>query len=232
MAYGLGDKTGSQPAGSASVKALQQGLAELARWTGNSSFDPADSSGVVGPSTLRAVAAAVRSAPLDLPRWAKVSLAIVTAVAADPNSPLYSGAKAAVEAAAANLAPVIQTALAALRAAGGGGGGGGTASAKYPSGSVGRWHRSRKVWRIYAPIGVGGVTVDLLGFAGALVAKDGTPPAGTHLVGEEEFLPPGVRDGGLEDAPWFKRWPYLAAIGGGALAVGTGGYFLFRKRSR
>ena len=51
-------------------------------------------------------------------------------------------------------------------------------------------------------------------------ASTSTPLPGDYL------LPPAG------DTPWYKNWKVWAGIGGGALVLGTGSYFVLRGRRR
>ena len=104
---------------------------------------------------------------------------------------------------------------------------------KYPAGSIARYNATRNVFSIYAPMAHAGFG-NACG-VGELGADAVTPavPAGMVKVGEEAGAPAGVPQAGTEkDAGFFSvKNPWFWASAAGAVAVvGSGSYFLFRKR--
>jgi hypothetical protein len=90
---------------------------------------------------------------------------------------------------------------------------------------VARYHKSKKVWSVYQLAGA-------LGYGGAL-GEAVTPPAPGMKVGEVPdpvgvTAPTGTTNAGTEDHPFYKKWWFWAAIGGGVAAVGTGAYLVMR----
>jgi hypothetical protein len=90
-----------------------------------------------------------------------------------------------------------------------------TLQLKY-AGATARWHVGEQVWWMYFPRGLFGEDAPLPD------AKEPgtpvTPPAGS-IVG-----PP------IEPAPIYTKAWFWAVVGGGVLVLGTGGYFLLRKK--
>lgn len=86
----------------------------------------------------------------------------------------------------------------------------------YPPGSVARYHRQRRVYRIYAPVGGLGAT---------------EPPPGTALYAESSSQPSGVPVVGEESDPWYKRPGTWIAVGG-VLALGVGAVVIHRRKRR
>lgn len=100
-------------------------------------------------------------------------------------------------------------------------------------GCVSRFHKTRGTFSIYCPIGW--VPPPTLGFFGVLSADEVVtppPPPGTVKVADTAAQPPDTVPAGTEDTapPLYKRPLFWIAVGGGALILGTGGYFIFRHR--
>jgi hypothetical protein len=110
---------------------------------------------------------------------------------------------------------------------------------KYPAGSVARFNVDRKVWVIYAPAGsIAGLGIFdanlncVYGDCGGLGQETEEPAPGTK-VGEEPTKPAETPDAGKEHdkKPFYKKPLFWVAIAGGVAVVGTGGYFLLRRKA-
>lgn len=110
---------------------------------------------------------------------------------------------------------------------------------KYPAGSVARFNVDRKVWVIYAPAGsIAGLGIFdanlncVYGDCGGLGQETEEPAPGTK-VGEEVTKPAETPDAGTEHEKkaFYKKPLFWVAIAGGVAVVGTGGYFLLRRKA-
>lgn len=197
----------------ADVQNLQRALVDRG-------LDPGPIDGIVGPKTIYAVAGVINQLP-GIPSYVK--LAIAVDLAFEGTTGLNTIAtiiknNASVLAAAVRLLP---------------GGAGGGLAVSYPPGSIQRYHRGRKVWRIYVPVvpmsGYGG----LAGYLGAdaPVDKTGQPPPGTTLRTEQPAPASGVPVGVDEDDPFYKKAWFWGTVG--AVAVGgTVVYIVSKKPSK
>jgi hypothetical protein len=223
---------------SADVQALQNALKSLAISKGTP--DPGTADGMVKPSTLNALTAAVLRLPIPgLPSNLKPVLSVVGAIGWDyarsqpVGSTLYTAYDAAMRFTIAN-AGKIALAIQLYAGSGGGGGGGGGApeAARYAAGTIARYHRSKRVYSIYSPTTYVPITRAAIPFTfhGATlgVATDTVPPPNTVKVAEEPTVPAGATQGEDEDYPWYKNWKVWALIGGAVVVVGGGGYFFFK----
>lgn len=232
--------------GANEVKALQQALVNLAAKRANPSMDPGGVDGIVGQRTLTALLSALQLVPI--PKVSSTTKNLVLAALGFgliPGTATYDAAKRVVEQYAGVLAPAIAAATAVVGSTAPIPGAGGMGPGGFPIGAIGRFHKTKKVWRIYAPIGGGMAGLGCtnpsapgggpvtgpcgyrlngasLGAFGATAASDSEPPPGTLLVGESPILPQGVTNAGTEDTPWYKKWQFWVPIGIGAVAVGAG----------
>lgn len=241
---GLGDVNG--------VKALQAAMTALAKKRGDASLDPGGVDGIIGQRTLTALLTTLNLVPIP-----KLSGATKTVILAAlgfgliPGTATYDIAKRAVDAHASALAPAIAAATAIVDAGGPVLPTQNTGPGGYPIGSMGRYNKTKKVWRIYVPISVGGMaglgacansasgaTAASVGPCGKLSGLGGLPgiglnaaaggvqdasepPPGTILVGESPALPSGVTNAGVEDLPFWKKWQFWVPLGVGGLVAGA-----------
>jgi hypothetical protein len=121
------------------------------------------------------------------------------------------------------------------------------AKPKYPPGSIARFNVDRKVWSIYVPVGstVAGLGIFDLNnhclYGDCGLGQDDTeepPPSGTTKGGEElepkdpvtgRPLPQGGQE--RTKRPLYKKPLFWVVIVGGVAVVGTGGYFLLRRKA-
>lgn len=222
----------------ADVTALQTALKRYAAETGNTSADPGAITGVVDKWTIAALAAVISKIPsTKVPSKVKTALQYLAPVIASgiiPDS--YIADIASVIASNAAILAVGVTMI--PRPGGGGGGGGGTVT--YPSGAIQRFNIYYKEWRVYAPAagfsgclgcGLGDVMTLSAADIALLGAIDGVPtdpPPGMALIAKMITPAPGVPQGGTEDEKLYKKTWFWAAVGGGAVVLGTGVWFALK----
>lgn len=95
---------------------------------------------------------------------------------------------------------------------------GSRAGARVDLPKIAYYHKSQKLWHIYAPAPQGGG----LGFVG---------PAGYVFLGTAATKPADAQDGGVIDDPIYKKWWFWAGLGGAAAAT-TGGVIWYKRRRR
>jgi hypothetical protein len=87
---------------------------------------------------------------------------------------------------------------------------------KYQGGTA-RWHVGEKMWWIYLPKPI-------------VLSGEVVPTPDAKEPGTQASPPPGTTIGPIIDVPVYKKAWFWAVIGGGAAVLGTGGYFIFRKK--
>lgn len=97
------------------------------------------------------------------------------------------------------------------------GGRGPSAGARVDLPKIAYYHKTQKLWHIYAPAQGGG-----LGFVG---------PAGYVFLATAATKPADAQDGGVIDDPIYKKWWFWAGLGGAAAAT-TGGVIWYKRRRR
>lgn len=97
-------------------------------------------------------------------------------------------------------------------------------TASYPPGTITAFSSSTNMWRVAVPSVAAGL--GMFGAAAAFteIAPVAAPPAGATQVSEAQLL---KQTGQL---PFYKKWQFWAAVGGGVAVVGTGTALLFRRK--
>ncbi len=105
---------------------------------------------------------------------------------------------------------------------------------KYPTSCLTRYNTTRRTWAVYCPPGVhANQGLGMFGNLGADVPTSPPAPAGIPKVADEVVQPTGatvMSPSEEKDMPWYKNWKFWTAVGGGVAVVGTGSYFLFRRK--
>ena len=201
-------------AGAADVKLLQSALKDYAVARNAPAVDPGAIDGIVGPKTISAVAAIIGSIK-GVPSG--IALAVRLAVAGGALIPQFlDGARRAIESSAAVLAIGVRLAMVVP----GGGAGQIPMPGGVPTGTIHFFDARLGRFRIAVPIG-------LAGFGEAThveIAPVATAPTGSQPVTESEFLDK------TDQKPWYKKPLIWVGVGAGLLVVGTGTYFIARRR--
>lgn len=100
-----------------------------------------------------------------------------------------------------------------------------------PTPRIGLYHKDRKVWLIFKPVGGGmsGAMEDLIDSISPY--NETKPPEGYLFDTTAPELPAGVQDRGTTSNPFYKKIWFWAALGTAAAASG-GGYYWYRRRRR